>query len=142
MPQLASPNVWELICLGELPSELRSQISSYLNVPGLCAERATAKETCSTKAFVAQLVQLVRPETPDVLMATANIRFTAGNHRDTIPELLSRVSELEQALARDNFHLFAGVQGGKCIFSKPFKLCWARNPGAMTHLFACWIKHI
>ena len=133
--QLASPAPEEeLICLGQLPSELRSQISSYLDVPGLCAERATANETSSTKAFVAQLVQLVRPETPDVLVATADIFAPAENR--------GKIAELEQALARDNFHLFAGFQGGKCIFDKPLELCWARNPGAMTHLFECWIRHM
>ena len=123
---------------------LRRQISSYLDVPGLCAERATAKETSSTKAcaaalcelrlfrrrgqaFVAQLVQLIRPETPlpqteavaslekaanwvarpDVLVAVADIYASKAN-RDKIPEV-------EQALARDNFHLFAGVQGATML---------------------------
>ena len=147
---------------------LRSQISSYLDVPGLCAERATAKEASSTKAcaaalsefrlfqrlgqaFVAQLVQLIRPETPlpqteavrvlfrsqmqlrtsleqaanwvarpDVLMAVADIFAPAAN-RDKIPEL-------EQALARDNFHLFAGFQGATMLD--------ARTP-THTHIRTC-----
>ena len=90
------------------------------------------------QAFVAQLVQLIRPETPlpqtealrvlfgsqthlrtsleqatnwvarpDVLVAVADI-FAPSENRDKIPEL-------EQALARDNFHLFAGVQGATML---------------------------
>ena len=34
--------------------------------------------------------------------------------------------------------------GVKCIFKQDprvFQLCWASNPGAMTHLFACWKEH-
>ena len=34
--------------------------------------------------------------------------------------------------------------GAQCIFQRceaAFKLWWASNPGAMTHLLACWIKH-
>ena len=63
------------------PLRLRSHISSYLDVPGLCAERATARESYSRKAsaaallsflfvrrlaaqvFVAQLMELCRPDT-------------------------------------------------------------------------------
>ena len=59
---------------------LRSRISSYLDVPGLCAERATARKSYSRKAstalcwafclclavaqaFVSQLMELCRPDT-------------------------------------------------------------------------------
>ena len=83
------------------------------------------------QAFVAQLVQLVRPETqvsqmgedksaqcvktalehdanfaarPDVLMAMADF---FRNHADDE----EKCSQYEQALARDNFQLFAGRQG-------------------------------
>ena len=77
------------------------------------------------QAFVAQLVQLIRPETqltqmgenesaalsskkellarPAVFVALADIH-TDSKLRDQIPQL-------EQALARDCFQVFAGVQG-------------------------------
>ena len=124
---------------------LRSKISSFLDVRGLCAERATSPQSSSRKAheavlcwilfllnylavaqaFVAQLVQLVRPETqltqmgdsesavllskkqvfarPAVLLAVADI-YGKFENRHKIPQL-------EQALARDCFQVFAGVQG-------------------------------
>ena len=125
-------------------------------MPGLRAERATAKETSSTKACgctlrvafffvgVARLLLLsscslfdLRRHSlrscesavkhfdsqmqlrtsleqaanwvarPDVLVATADIYAPAEN-RD-------KIAELEQALARDNFHLFAGFQGATML---------------------------
>ena len=42
------------------------------------------------------------------------------------------------------FGLILEPWGAKCIFERgapAFKLCWASNPGAMTHLLACWIEH-
>ncbi|CAL1141993.1 unnamed protein product [Cladocopium goreaui] len=124
----------ELMRLSDVPPELRSHISSYLDVPGLCAERATARENYSRKAFVAQLVQLARPDTPDVLLTAGDIYV---ENEDQIPQL-------EQALARDSFQVFAGLQGTKCIFNEyalAFKVWWASNPGAITHWCSSWIEH-
>ncbi|CAL1130723.1 unnamed protein product [Cladocopium goreaui] len=115
--------------------ELRNQISSYLDVPALCAQRATARENYSPKAFVAHLVQLVRPETPDAIVAAADII-----HNEE--ELPSR--ECAQVFARDRFQLFARFRGVMCIFdagAPAFRLWWASNPGAITHLLTCWIEH-
>ena len=119
-------------------------------MPGLRAERATAKETSSTKAcaaalcefrlfqrlgqaFVAQLVQLIRPETPLPQMETVGVLQFGSDEphlsqkQITVvarPDVLMAVADLyvnleytdkrpecEQALARENFHLFAGLQG-------------------------------
>ena len=128
----------ELMGFGALLPELRAQISSYLDVSALLAERTTSKGSSSWKAeaFVAQLVQLVRPETPDVLMAAADIY--------TSPEKRQKMAECEQALARDSFQVFAGFKCAQCIFQQadpPYKLWWASNPEAMTHLLACWTRH-
>ena len=125
---------------------LRSQISSFLDVPGLCAERATAPQSSSRKApwscallnfdFVelsgsgpgfccstcaaystwnathsdggnSESAALSSKKQlfarPAVLMALADI------HTD--PKLEDQIPQLEQALARDCFQVFAGVQG-------------------------------
>ena len=99
-------------------------------------------ESSGTQAFVAQLVQLVRPETPPtqmkncentvagkncswvrskparpaVLKAAADMYVNSRN-RDKIPELT-------HALAEDQFQLFSGVQGATML-------------GACTHTHTC-----
>ncbi|CAL1148176.1 unnamed protein product, partial [Cladocopium goreaui] len=85
--------------------ELRNQISSYLDVPALCAQRATARENYSPKAFVAHLVQLVRPETPDAIVAAADIVY----NKEKLP-----ARECAQVFARDRFQLFARVLNAEC----------------------------
>ena len=42
------------------------------------------------------------------------------------------------------FGLIVEPWGSKCIFlagATALKLWWASNPGAMMHLFTCWIEH-
>ena len=151
--------VWVVYCSRfELPNtlcsdlRLRGHISSYLDAPGLCAQRATApesssQEACCTvelsvnhvavaQAFVAQLIQLVRPETPlaqmrhwklsvevictetkkqfvarpDVLIAAADIYITRRNKE--------KKQEMRQALARNHFQVFAGLQGATMLVAQ------------------------
>ena len=83
------------------------------------------------QALVTHVVQLIRPETPLTQMETVKVRCVVPKHcTKTKKQLAARpdviltfadlyynstnddkVPELEEALARDNFQLFAGVQG-------------------------------
>ncbi|CAL1141994.1 unnamed protein product [Cladocopium goreaui] len=86
---------WDRLCPG-----LTLQISSYLDVHGLRAKRATSVSESSTKAFVAQLVDLLKPERPEVLEEIAKIS-----------RKLEEEKQKPTAIVHYNFVFTAGLQG-------------------------------
>ena len=129
---------------------LRSHISSYLDVPGLCAERATARENYSRKASAAlcwaSRLWIIQQRPRLLLLSLCNLldltrlslrseSVTVGNwNEETLakkqfvarPDVLltagdiyveneDQIPQLEQALARDSFQVFAGLQGATIL---------------------------
>ncbi|CAK9064415.1 unnamed protein product, partial [Durusdinium trenchii] len=90
----------EPIGLGTASAELRQEISNYLSVAELCAERATCRGKSSTEAFVGHLVQL-QLQGPAVFSAAAE---------SYINKNAVELAQCEQLYARDDFRVYAGLQ--------------------------------
>ncbi|CAL1141995.1 unnamed protein product [Cladocopium goreaui] len=119
---------WDRLCPG-----LTLQISSYLDVHGLRAKRATSVSESSTKAFVAQLVDLLKPERPEVLEEIAKIS-----------RKLEEEKQKPTAIVHYNFVFTAGLQGYCCIFRSGTKVLnrwWDCNATALNLFLHRLVHH-